>query len=120
MTNTTPLLKQSQRDDTTLDPNLAAKFFALTDGQLMSLFGIEAEVVSIEDGQKRFQIRLRETLEIIDTVLDWAGGADGAMHWYRSQPIPSCGDLTPQQLVNSNRASLVKSHLESFKLGGYA
>lgn len=86
----------------------------------MFILGIDPNDISTGDGQNHVQIRLGEMLEIIDTVLEWSGGADGAMHWYRSQLIPSCGDLTPQQLVNSNRASLVRSHLESFKLGSYA
>lgn len=120
VTYTTPFLKQFIREDGTFDPKQVAQFFALTNEQLMSLLGIDADAMSTNDGQERVQIRLREMLEIIDTLLDWAGGAEGAMYWYRSQPIPSCGDLTPQQLVNSNRASLVKLYLESYKLGGYA
>ena len=52
----------------------------------------------------RTQQRLRETLEILNRVQEWAGGINAAWSWYRSQPIPALGGLTAEELVTQNRA----------------
>jgi|GEM_PF-6387583 len=58
--------------------------------------------------------------EIIERVVEWAGGRDAAYVWYRSQAIPSLGHLTPERLVQSGRAALVRRYLERFAEGGFA
>jgi hypothetical protein len=43
-----------------------------------------------------------------------------AFAWYRSQPLPSFGDLTAEDLVKEGRAEDVKAYLNRIGAGGYA
>lgn len=42
------------------------------------------------------QMRMREMLEILGRITDWAGGEVQAMAWYRAQPIPAFGGRTAE------------------------
>jgi hypothetical protein len=66
------------------------------------------------------QKRLRDVIEIINHVLPWAGSVQQAFAWYRSQPLPSFGDLTAEDLVKAGRAEDVKAYLNRIGTGGYA
>ncbi len=66
------------------------------------------------------QRRLRETVEIINRILPWAGSLPAAFAWYRSQPLPSLGDCTAEELVKQGRAELVRDYLSRIAEGGYA
>ena len=62
-----------------------------------------------------------ETLvEIINRVRPWAGSVQQAFAWYRSQPLPSFGDQTAEDLVKQGRAEAVKTYLSRLAVGGYA
>jgi hypothetical protein len=50
------------------------------------------------------QSRLRDTTDIINRVTDWAGSVGRAFAWFRSQPLPSFGDKTAEDLVKEGRA----------------
>jgi hypothetical protein len=43
-----------------------------------------------------------------------------AFAWYRSQPLPSFGDQTAEDLVKKGRAGVVKSYLNRIAVGSYA
>lgn len=66
------------------------------------------------------QQRLREMVEIIDRVTEWAGGRDHAHAWYRSQPIPAFGGQTAEALVKAGQAAAVREYLDGIALGGFA
>lgn len=66
------------------------------------------------------QTRLREGLEIISRVSDWAGGPLQAMAWYRAEPIPAFGERTAESLVKDGKAAAVRDYLDSVALGGFA
>lgn len=66
------------------------------------------------------QGRLRDVTEIITRVLPWAGSVAQAFAWYRSQPLPSFGDQTAEDLVKAGRAEDVKPYLSRIAVGGYA
>jgi hypothetical protein len=66
------------------------------------------------------QARLRDVLEIMNRVLPWAGSVAQAFAWYRSQPLPSFGDQTAEDLVKEGRAEAVKTYLNRIAVGGYA
>jgi hypothetical protein len=66
------------------------------------------------------QGRVREMLEIVGRVADWAGGKDQAMAWYRAQPIPAFGGRTAEALVKQGKAAAVRDYLDQIALGGYA
>lgn len=61
-----------------------------------------------------------ESAEVLARVRAWAGGAEAALFWYRSQPISAFGDRTAESLVKSGQAAALRDYLDSLALGGYA
>jgi hypothetical protein len=66
------------------------------------------------------QARVQEMLEIIGRVVDWAGGKEQAMAWYRAEPIASFGGRTAESLVKEGKAAAVRDYLDRVALGGFA
>ena len=66
------------------------------------------------------QSRLRDFVEILNRVQPWAGSAQQAFAWYRSQPLPSFGDQTAEALVKEGRGEHVRRYLDRIAVGGYA
>ena len=66
------------------------------------------------------QNRLREMVEIVTRVSDWAGGNAQAMAWYRAEPIPAFGDRTPEAIVKAGNASGLRDYLDYIAMGGFA
>ena len=64
--------------------------------------------------------RLRVTAKILNLVSDWCGGPTQALAWFRSQPLPSFGDLTAEDLLKAGRADALRSYLGRIAEGGYA
>ena len=64
--------------------------------------------------------RLRDLFEILNRATPWAGSMQMAYAWYRSQPLPSFGDQTAEDLVKQGRAEAVKTYLSRIAVGGYA
>jgi N-acyl amino acid synthase FeeM len=62
----------------------------------------------------------RETAEIIHRTSKWAGGAEKARFWFRSEGIPAFGGRTAEALVRDGRAAEVRAFLDHVALGGYA
>jgi len=63
---------------------------------------------------------LREMLEIISRVSDWAGGKEQAMAWYRAQPLPAFGGRTAEALVKDGKTGAVRDYLDHMAVGGFA
>jgi hypothetical protein len=66
------------------------------------------------------QARVREMLEIISRVADWAGGNNQAMVWYRAQPILALGGRTAESLVKAGEAAALRDYLDHIALGNFA
>ena len=62
----------------------------------------------------------RDAVEIINRVSEWSGGVGRAFAWFRSQPLPSFGDKTAEDLVKEGRTEAVKDYLARIADGGYA
>jgi hypothetical protein len=94
----------------------------ITKIQLARAFGLSSDAVSKSARLKTpaTQRRLRDGVEIINRVLPWAGSVPQAFAWYRSQPLPSFGDRTAEDLVKEGRADEVKAYLSRVAVGGYA
>ncbi len=105
-----------------VDFDRVAGIFLMTKGQLAETIGLSAPAITKSDRQiaVRTQGRVREMLEILARVRDWAGGDIQAMAWYRSQPIPALDGRTPEALVKAGQASSVRSYLDHLALGGFA
>jgi uncharacterized protein (DUF2384 family) len=105
-----------------VDFDRVASLFWMTKGQLAETVGLTAPAITKSDRQTamRTQTRVREMLEIVARVRDWAGGDIQAMAWYRSQPIPALDGRTPEALVKAGQASSVRNYLDHLALGGFA
>ena len=99
-----------------------ADAFCLTKFQLADILGLSRETLYKQSRAQapKTQARLREMLEIISFVEDWAGGKLQAMAWYRAQAIPEFGGRTAESLVKDGHASWVRIHLDRIALGGFA
>lgn len=94
----------------------------ITKGELARATGLSRDAVSKRSraASRQTQQRLRDTVEIINRVSTWTGGTGRAFAWFRSQPLPSFGDLTAEDLVKQGRAQAVKDYLSRISEGGFA
>lgn len=90
--------------------------------ELAAALGVSRDAVSktARANAQKTQTRLRDMVEIINRVLPWAGSELAAFAWYRSQPLPSFGDKTAEDLVSEGRGEAVKTYLSRIAEGGYA
>jgi hypothetical protein len=113
---------------TLLDPagvlavDRVADAFKLTKFQLADILGLSRETLykSSRAHAPKTQARMREMLEIIGLVEDWAGGKLQAMAWYRAQAIPAFGGRTAESLVKAGHASAVRDYIDHLAMGGFA
>jgi hypothetical protein len=99
-----------------------AESFGMSKTQLAETAGLPAESLykAARSRASKTQARMREMLEIISRVSDWAGGKTQAMAWYRAQPIPAFGGRTAEALVKDGKAGAVRDYLDHIALGGFA
>ena len=105
-----------------VDVDRVAETFRMTKGQLAETVGLGAATIGKAERKTapRTQSRVREMLEIVARIRDWAGGETQAMAWYRSQPIPALDGRTPEALVKAGEAGAVRDYLDHLALGGFA
>jgi len=105
-----------------VDIDRVAALFRMTKGQLAETVGLGAATIGKAERRTapRAQSRIREMLEIVARLRDWAGGETQAMAWYRSQPIPALDGRTAEALVKAGEAGAVRDYLDHLALGGYA
>jgi DNA-binding XRE family transcriptional regulator len=96
--------------------------FGMSKTQLAETAGLARETLYRLERSRatKTQNRLREMLEIISRVTDWAGGKEQAMAWYRAQPLPAFGGRTAEALVKDGKAAAVRDYLDHIALGGFA
>jgi transcriptional regulator with XRE-family HTH domain len=94
----------------------------ITQAELASTLGLARDSISKVARMRSVavQTRLREMLEILNRVRPWAGSELSAYAWYRSQSLPSFGDMTAEQLVRDGRAQDVRHYLDRIAMGGFA
>jgi uncharacterized protein (DUF2384 family) len=99
-----------------------AQAFRMSKGQLAETAGISPESLyrSTRAAAPKTQARVKEMLEIVNRVVDWAGSTDQAIAWYRAQPIPAFGGRTAESLVKDGKASAVRDYLDHVATGGFA
>lgn len=106
----------------TVSANRVAQFFGISKAQLAATIGVRPETLQStkRTAAPKTQARLREMLEILGRVTDWAGGPLQAMAWYRAEPLPGFGGRTAESLVKDGKAAAVRDHLDRVALGGFA
>ena len=103
-------------------PGALAQALHITQAELAKATGLTRDAVSKRSRAKSAptQRRLRDTVEILNRVSDWCGGAGRAFAWFRSQPLPSFGDRTAEDMVKAGRGEAVRNYLSRISEGGYA
>jgi hypothetical protein len=99
-----------------------ADAFRMTKSQLADTLGLSPETLYKSDRAHapKTQARMREMLEIIGRIEEWAGGKFQAMAWYRAQGIPAFGGRTAEALVKSGHAAAMREYLDHIAMGGFA
>lgn len=94
----------------------------MTKEQFGRMIGVSAETLrkSARAESPKTQARVREAVEIIDRVREWAGGEAQATAWYKSQPIPAFGGRTAESIVKSGHAPALRDYLDHLAMGGFA
>lgn len=97
------------------------KYLHVNKTELAAAAGLPRDAVSKKSrlDSLRTQRRLGEVVEIINRVLPWTGTVQAAFAWYRSQPLPSFGGLTAEDLVKGGRGEAVRNYLSRVAVGGY-
>jgi hypothetical protein len=100
---------------------LAARLH-VTKSELARVTGLSRDAVSkrVRSTAPKTQQRLRDTVDIINRAIPWTGSTARAFAWFRSQPLPSFGDKTAEDLLKEGRAQAVKDYLSRIADGGYA
>ncbi|PDT81692.1 MbcA/ParS/Xre antitoxin family protein [Sinorhizobium sp. BJ1] len=96
--------------------------FGMSKSQLAATAGLARETLYRTERSRgaKTQSRLREMLEIISRIAEWAGGKEQAMAWYRAQPLPAFGGRTAEALVKDGKAAAVRDYLDHMAVGGFA
>jgi DNA-binding XRE family transcriptional regulator len=99
-----------------------AASFGMSKTQLAETVGLARESLykAARNRTPKTQARMKEMLEIISRVTEWAGGKEQAMAWYRAQPIPAFGGRTAEALVKDGKAGAVRDYLDHVAVGGFA
>lgn len=116
--NLTSLLSETG----TVETDRLADWLHVTKTELACATGLSRDAVSRRDraASPKTQQRLRDTIEIINRVTPWTGSSARAFAWFRSQPLPSFGDKTAEDLLKEGRAEAVLAYLARIADGGYA
>jgi len=122
MAATAELLADVVTAQGTIASDRLAELLHVTKTELAAATGLSRDAVSRQSrlNSRHTQARLRDTVEIINRVTAWTGSTGRAFAWFRSQPLPSFGDKTAEDLVKEGRAQAVKDYLSRITEGGYA
>lgn len=105
-----------------IESRLIAERLHVNKTQLADVLGIGVDSLRRSNRERagRVQTRMRDMIEIINRSQPWAGSMNQAVAWYRSQPLPSFGGQTAEELVKEGKAAAVKAYLARINEGGYA
>ena len=105
-----------------VSPRAVAEQFHTTIREVAVLSGLSPDTVAKQSRfrSKTSQQRLRDIVLILNRVQAWCGTPMQAYAWYRSEPIPSFGDLTAEDLVKRGMAEAVLEYIGRTAEGGYA
>jgi hypothetical protein len=105
-----------------IEPERVANSLGLSKRQLAETVGLKQETFykASRIRAQKTQSRVKEMLEIVGRVSEWAGGKAQALAWYRAQPIPAFDGRTAEAIVKSGKAAALRDYLDQFAMGGFA
>jgi hypothetical protein len=119
---TAPLIATLISASGIVEMDRVAASFGMSKLQLAETTGLGPQALYKADRARaaKTQSRVKEMLEIVSRISDWAGGKERAMAWYRAQPIAAFGSRTAESLVKSGEASALRDYLDHIAMGGFA
>ncbi len=116
------MLFQEFVEDQVFSPTLIANALRTTKSEIAGTLGLAQDVFSraSRTRARKTQTRLRQMLEILNRVESQTGSPLAAYAWFRAEPLPGFGGVTPDQLVRNGQANLVHAYLNRIMAGGYA
>ena len=108
-------------EEEVISPTLLAGLLRTHKKEVAETLGLAVDAISRKERIQSpiTQSRLREMVEILNKVEPLMGSTITAYAWYRSEPLPSFGGVTPEQLVKEGRANAVRKYLDRMMAGGY-
>ena len=105
-----------------LSPIVVSDRLKVTTGELALTLGLAQDALSKKSYLASYSIqqRLRDFVAILKRATPWAGSEHASFAWYRSQPLPSFGDQTAEDLLKAGRAEAVIRYLDRTGSGGFA
>lgn len=109
-------------EDQVFSPTRIADALRTTKSEIAGTLGLGKDALSRKTliRARKTQTRLREMLEILNRVEAETGSSIGAYAWFRAEPLPGFGGMTPDQLVRDGRADHVQAYLYRVMAGGCA
>lgn len=109
-------------EDRAFSPALVADALRTTKSEIAVTLGLgrDAFTRASRIRARKTQTRLRQMLEILNRVEGATGSPLAAYAWFRAEPLPGFGGLTPDRLVREGRADEVHAYLDRIAAGGYA
>ena len=103
-------------------PTLIAGALRTTKSEIVSTLGLGWDAFSRASRVRacKTQTRRREMREILNRIEAQIGSPLAAYAWFRSEPLPGFGSLTPDQLVREGKAAHLHACLDRIMAGGYA
>lgn len=109
-------------EDRVFSPTLVADALRTTKSEIAATLGLGKDAFTRRSRirARKTQIRLRQMLEILNRVEAATGSPLVAYAWFRAEPLPGFGGITPDRLVREGRADEVHAYLDRIAAGGYA
>ena len=109
-------------EDNVISPTLLAAQLRTQKREVAETLGLSMDAITRTQriDSPKTQSRLREMVEILNKVEPLMGSSITAYAWYRSEPLPSFGGGTAEQMVKEGRANAVRNYLDRMMAGGYA
>ncbi len=116
------LIEEMMVNDGRVESGMLAEKLRVTKVELANSIGLSKDSISKRTriGSPKTQARLREIVEILNRITQWSGSTQAAYAWYRSQPIPSFGDRTAEDMLKAGQGEAVRRYLSRINDGGYA
>lgn len=106
-------------DRATIDPQRLAATLNVAIGDMAKLAGVNRSSLSRNPGSPEVQKKLGAIATILARAASMSS-VEKAVLWFRYQPIPALGRVTPAELVAKGQSDTVIRYLDALEHGSYA
>lgn len=105
-----------------VDVDALAEILLVTREELAASLGLTPDEIS-ESARRAFgrsERRINALARVLERTRPWTQHPRIAFAWFRSQPLPSFGGMTAEDLFKMDREAAVEEYLGRMNSGGYA